>query len=112
MFCVDTAALRQTAADYGQHADHLAAAYRYHHENSQFDLAKAGLIVRLNPAHDEFVEQLAMKLRQAANVLRDSADGLRRAADAYDITDQASAARIDATLPAAGPPAQRQPGAA
>jgi len=102
-FRVDPGALRTAADEYAAHADQLDVSVRYHENYSQFDWSNAGLIQLLNGAHHDLTEVLRTRLRQAADLLRDSAIALRRAADGYERTDHTAAARLDALLPSPWP---------
>jgi hypothetical protein len=97
-FRVDPPALRAAAVLYATHADHLDVTDRYHDQYSEIDWSRVGLIDLLNASHHEFVRTLSKRLRQAADLLRDSALALHKAAEAYDHSDMKSAAAFDAAL--------------
>jgi uncharacterized protein YukE len=103
MFRVEPAALRAAAVQYAAHADQLDVTDKYHDRYSHFDWTNAGLVQQLNGAHHDIAELLAARLRQAADLLRESATGLRRAAEAYERTDRQAAARLDALVPSPWP---------
>lgn len=102
-FRVEPAALRAAATQYATHAEQVDVAERYHDRYSQVDWTNAGLVQQLNSAHHELGGLLTARLRQAADLLLESATGLRRAAEAYERTDRGAAAKMDALLPSPWP---------
>lgn len=102
-FHVEPAALRAAAAQYATHADQIDVTKRYHDRYSQVDWTDAGLVQQLNSAHHELAGLLTARLRQAADLLQESATGLRRAAEAYERSDRGAAAKSDALLPSPWP---------
>ena len=109
LFRVDPAALRAAAAHYAAHADQLDVTLRYHDRYSHVDWSDAGLVQQLSPAHHELAENLRTRLRQAADLLQESAIALRRAADAYERTDRTAAGALDAVLPSPWPAVPNSP---
>ncbi|MEV0269588.1 type VII secretion target [Hamadaea sp. NPDC050747] len=98
-FQVDPAALRRAADLYTAHVGQLSATADYNAKHGAFDWTNAGLIMKAADLHNNLTDLLTQRLREASELMRRSADGLRAAAAAYEHTDASAAARLDATYP-------------
>jgi uncharacterized protein YukE len=98
-FMVYPWAVRAMANELGVAAEVAKVAERYASRHGQLDWHAQGLLALVIGAHQDFVDRLDKRLAHLHDLLTESGIQLNEVAAAYEHTDTASAARIDATLP-------------
>jgi hypothetical protein len=97
---VDPAALRNYVGELTTITDQVITARSYAAKWSGFSWQQAGLLATLAGSHHQFADAVIASLNRVTELLDRASENLTQMASAYSSTDGASAARIDAALPA------------
>jgi hypothetical protein len=103
-FEADSSDIRAYAAKLRDSYSEVEIAKNYLHRHGDFGFHEAGVIGLLAGQHRGFMEQLDELHNQLLTILWRSNEALIAVAGGYDDTDKASAARVDASYPAAPRP--------
>nr|WP_221375823.1 hypothetical protein [Actinoplanes polyasparticus] len=107
-FRVEPEAVRQYGADLAAVRQAANAARSYVNKHGLLSAHEKGLIGTVMPSHDNFVDALNRMLGHLGDLLDTSDTALKQLAATYETADEASAAKVDASYPAAPrPPVSR-----
>jgi uncharacterized protein YukE len=98
-FTVEARAVRRYAGQMGDAAEDVRAGRDYIVTHTTMPMHEEGLLNRLQPAHERLATEITARLTHLMDIFDQSKAALASAADYYQHTDDAAAARTDATLP-------------